>query len=238
VPQPAAESAVTALWASAQPGELPPRAAAPPVSESRLQPTASGDLLARVFLIGLYVLLTKNLLTDFLLTGRFTGLLLLISELLVLVFTLLRRRAQTVDRSVMSVLVTTVSVAGSSLVRAAEGPGLLPDMVTTVASGVGLLIVIGAKFTLGRSFGIIPANRGIVAAGMYRFVRHPIYAGYVLTHFAFALAHPIPRNILLLAVADAALIVRALREERLLAGDAEYQSYCRRVAWHLVPGIF
>jgi protein-S-isoprenylcysteine O-methyltransferase Ste14 len=191
-----------------------------------------------VFLIGLYVLLTKNLLTDFLVTGHFTGLLLLVSELLVLVFTFLRRQARTVDRSVISVLVTTVSVAGPSLVRAAQVAPLLPDLATTAASGVGLLIVIGAKVTLGRSFGIIPANRGIVAAGMYKVVRHPIYAGYVLTHLAFALAHPIPRNILLLAVADAALIVRALREERLLAGDAEYQSYCQRVAWHLVPGIF
>jgi hypothetical protein len=27
-------------------------------------------------------------------------------------------------------------------------------------------------------------------------------------------------------------------EERVLINDAEYQGYCRRVGWHLVPGVF
>ena len=41
-----------------------------------------------------------------------------------------------------------------------------------------------------------------------------------------------------LLVADGALVVRALIEERVLGTDAKYQSYCRRVGWHLVPGVF
>jgi hypothetical protein len=41
-----------------------------------------------------------------------------------------------------------------------------------------------------------------------------------------------------LIVADSALVVRALIEERVLGADVEYQSYCRRVGWHLVPGVF
>jgi hypothetical protein len=41
-----------------------------------------------------------------------------------------------------------------------------------------------------------------------------------------------------LAIADGALIVRALMEERVLAADARYRAYCTRVAWHLVPGVF
>ena len=31
---------------------------------------------------------------------------------------------------------------------------------------------------------------------------------------------------------------RALMEERVLSRDAAYASYCRRVSWHLVPGVF
>jgi hypothetical protein len=27
-------------------------------------------------------------------------------------------------------------------------------------------------------------------------------------------------------------------EERVLSQDVEYQGYCRRVNWHLVPGVF
>jgi protein-S-isoprenylcysteine O-methyltransferase Ste14 len=199
---------------------------------------AGGDLFARAILVVLYLLLTKNLLADFLETGRFTGLLLLVSELLVIVFTLFRRSALTVDRSPLSLITTALSVAGPPLVRAAGGQGLLPDMVTTLASAIGLSIVIAGKFTLGRSFGIVPANRGVVASGVYKVVRHPIYAGYLLTHLFFLVAHPLLWNVVVLGVGDVALMARALREERVLAADVEYQAYCRRVSWHLIPGVF
>ena len=39
-------------------------------------------------------------------------------------------------------------------------------------------------------------------------------------------------------IADTALVLRALIEERVLSADAEYRAYCRRVGWHLVPGVF
>ena len=103
---------------------------------------------------------------------------------------------------------------------------------------IGLIVVIAGKLTLGRSFGIAPANRGVVVAGPYGFVRHPIYAGYLVTHVAFACAYPSPWNVAVLVVSDTALIFRALCEEKVLATDRKYQTYCRRVAWHLVPGVF
>ena len=64
------------------------------------------------------------------------------------------------------------------------------------------------------------------------------YAGYLLSHVAFAFAYPTPWNLAVLLVTDVALVMRALCEERVLAADGVYQSYCRRVAWHLVPGVF
>jgi protein-S-isoprenylcysteine O-methyltransferase Ste14 len=69
-------------------------------------------------------------------------------------------------------------------------------------------------------------------------MRHPIYTGYLITHLAFFAAHPSPWNAIVIVVADGALIVRALIEERVLSADAQYQSYCHRVQWHLVPGVF
>ena len=45
-------------------------------------------------------------------------------------------------------------------------------------------------------------------------------------------------NVALVVLTDAALMIRALYEERVLAGDRVYQTYCRRVAWHVVPGVF
>jgi protein-S-isoprenylcysteine O-methyltransferase Ste14 len=123
-------------------------------------------------------------------------------------------------------------------VRTTPGGGLLPDLVTTVASGLGLSVAIAGKLALGRSFGIIPANRGVVIAGVYKVVRHPIYAGYLVTHLAFTLAHPLAWNAIILTIADLALIARALREERVLKADRAYEDYCQRVAWHVVPGVF
>jgi len=196
------------------------------------------DLAARALVGGLFVLLSINLLADFMRTGHITGLLLLVSESLIVVLTVIRRPAHIIDRSTATAITTTLSIAGPPLLRAAEGPGLLPDVATAIVSALGLLVVVGGKITLGRSFGIVPANRGVVAHGPYMLVRHPIYLGYLITHIAFVIAQPTPLNFAIVLVADTALILRALIEERVLSTDVAYQNYCRRVAWHLVPGVF
>jgi protein-S-isoprenylcysteine O-methyltransferase Ste14 len=196
------------------------------------------ELLARATVGVLFTLLTINILRDFLQTGRVTGLLLLTSEALVVVLTVIRRPAHIVDRSMRAAIVTAISLVGPPLLLPSNAGGLVPDFATALASGLGLGLVVVGKLTLGRSFGLVPANRGIVIRGPYTLVRHPIYTGYLVTHIAFLIAHPRWWNVLVIATADSALVVRALIEERVLAGDAEYQSYCRRVGWHLVPGVF
>ena len=186
-------------------------------------------------MIVLFSLMSVNLFGDFLRTGHVTGLLLLASESLVVVLTLVRRRPQFVDRSAAGVVTTALSLAGPPLLRAVDDSGAVPDAVTAMVSAAGLGVVILGKLALGRSFGIAPANRGVVIRGPYGLVRHPIYAGYLLTHFAFLVAHPSPWNAAVILIADGALVVRALIEERVLSTDEQYRAYCRRVGWHLVP---
>jgi protein-S-isoprenylcysteine O-methyltransferase Ste14 len=195
------------------------------------------DVLARAIVALLFVLLSANLLVEFARTRHLTGLMLLVNEALVVVLTLVRRKALSVDRSRVASLVTFVSVFGPPLLRPV-GDALVPDAATAIVSLAGLTLVVAGKLTLGRSFGLVPANRGVVAAGPYQLVRHPIYAGYLITHVAFLAAHPAPLNVALVAAADTALIFRALLEERVLGRDKQYQVYCRRVGWHLVPGVF
>jgi len=195
------------------------------------------DITARAIVALLFVLLSANLLVEFARTWHLTGLMLLVNESLVVILTLMRRRALTVDRSRLASLVTFVSVFGPPLLRPVGEP-LLPDPITALISLTGLTLVVAGKVTLGRSFGLVPANRGVVADGPYSLVRHPIYAGYLITHVGFLAAHPDPLNIVLVAAADSALIFRALLEERVLGDDERYQVYCRRVSWHLVPGVF
>jgi len=196
------------------------------------------DLFARATVGTLFTLLSVNIVADFMRTGRLTGLLLLASESLVVVLTLLRRRATLVNRSAAAAVVTIVSLGGPPMLRAASASPLAPDVVTAILSAVGLAIVVVGKASLGRSFGLVPANRGVVVRGPYTLVRHPIYAGYLVTHVAFLAQHPTPWNAAVLLVADVTLVVRALMEERVLSADVEYQWYCQRVGWHLVPGVF
>jgi protein-S-isoprenylcysteine O-methyltransferase Ste14 len=198
----------------------------------------ANDLFARLAVGTLFALLSINLTADFMETHRLTGLLLLVSEALVAVLTIVRRRADTVDRSIGAAVVTMISLIGPALLRTSSGAGVFPDPLTALISSVGLLVVITGKIALGRSFGIAPANRGVVIAGPYTLVRHPIYAGYLLSHVAFACAYPTVWNLAILAATDVALVLRALCEERVLRTDQTYQLYCRRVAWHLVPGVF
>ena len=196
------------------------------------------DLASRAMIVILFTLLSINLLSDYMRTGHVTGLLLLASESLVVVLTVIRRPARLVDRSFNAALMTTVSLAGPPLLRASSETGFLPDAATAMVSAVGLALVVFGKVTLGRSFGVVPANRGVVVGGPYSFVRHPIYSGYLITHVAFLVANPVPWNVAVILIADIALIARALMEEKVLSADVEYQGYCQRVGWHLLPGVF
>ena len=79
--------------------------------------------------------------------------------------------------------------------------------------------------TLGRSFGLPPAARGLVTSGPYRVVRHPIYLGYLMTHAGFLLSNFSWRNLGVLAVLYLAQAVRTLREEAVLhSGDQQADS--------------
>ena len=197
------------------------------------------DWAARAIVCVMFGALCVNIFQEFARTGHITGLMLLASESLVIVLTLTRRRATRVDRSIPASIVTFVSVAGPPLLRAdGDVAALAPDVLTGVVSAIALLLILSGKLTLGRSFGLVPANRGVVVQGPYTAVRHPIYSGYLVAHIAFLAAHPGTWNIVVLAIADGALIFRALLEERVLSSDAHYRAYCRRVAWHLVPGVF
>ena len=196
------------------------------------------DFCARACIAVLFTLLSVNLLFNFIRTGHVTGLLLLASEGLVVVLTTIRRPARLVDRTVGAAVTTTLSMAGPPMLRATDALPLVPDALTAIVSAVGLALVIIGKMTLGRSFGLAPANRGIVVSGPYGFVRHPIYTGYLIGHVCFLIANPSVWNAAVIVIADVALIVRALMEERVLSTDAVYQGYCQRVGWHLVPGVF
>jgi protein-S-isoprenylcysteine O-methyltransferase Ste14 len=196
------------------------------------------DFAGRAGIVALFTFFVTAVVMDVTRTGHLTGLMLVVSEGLVVVLTLVRRNAAWMDRSWRARLLTLVSMAGPPLVRPAAAAALLPDAATFVFSGVGLLVVLLGKISLGRSFGLMPANRGVVCSGVYRVVRHPIYAGYLVTHVGFLVAHATVWNAAILVAADVALLVRAIQEERTLALDPVYVQYQQQVRWRVLPGLF
>lgn len=205
---------------------------------ARLNAAAVADALAKVVVVTLFSLMAFRLASDWLVTGHLTGMLLLASESLVVALTLVRRSAGVVDRSWVARLLTGFSTFGPNLVTPLAAGALASEFLTVAISGAGLLVVVLGKLSIGRSFGLIPANRGIVSTGLYKLVRHPIYLGYLITHTGFVIANPAGWNLFFLAAADIALMLRAVREERTLLKDEAYRSYAGRVRWRILPGVF
>lgn len=197
-----------------------------------------GDLAGKIFVMTLFSSMSVRIARDCADTGHVTGLLLLASEALVVALTLVRRSAGQVDRTWKARILTMFATFGPPLVRPVSVAALAPESLTIVIAAVGLIIVVMGKLSLGRSFGLTPANRGVVSSGLYRFVRHPIYLGYLITHIGFVMANPADWNLVVLAAADVALLLRAKCEERTLAADDAYRAYMGRVRWRILPGVF
>lgn len=102
--------------------------------------------------------------------------------------------------------------------------------------GLGMTIV-GFSY-LGRSFGIVAAQRGLKVSGPYRFVRHPIYASHALTSLGFLLANPFWFNWVVFAIASSCQLLRIQGEERILNETSDYATYRQRVRFRVVPGLY
>ncbi|TIU90126.1 MAG: isoprenylcysteine carboxylmethyltransferase family protein [Mesorhizobium sp.] len=170
--------------------------------------------------------------------GRLNVLLLTISETLTFVWLLLARRPLVRDWSPFTVFIAVTAGFGSGFVSLQEGIAIIPLYVAAPLQFLALWLVIWGKMSLGRSFAILPANRGVVTGGAYRYVRHPIYAGYLAGHILFLLSSFSLYNFTVYAIITLFQVHRILREERILALTEEYRDYLGRVRYRLCPGIF
>jgi protein-S-isoprenylcysteine O-methyltransferase Ste14 len=133
-----------------------------------------------------------------------------------------------------------ISIAGTCapLLVAPGGLRALPGTAPLVLMAVGLAFSISAKLFLRRSFGILPANRGVQLGGPYRLVRHPMYVGYALTHIGFLASSFELRNVAAYAVCWTAMVLRIRAEEAVLSEDPAYRAYRDTVRSRLIPGIW
>ena len=110
-------------------------------------------------------------------------------------------------------------------------------------SGVGLElcgVVLSqvSRVYMGRSFGILPGNRGIVSRGPFHIIRHPIYAGWFILTLGYVASYPAMPNCLITIAMLPFMMWRIRMEEDLLEADPEYRRYRRMVPFRLLPGLY
>jgi protein-S-isoprenylcysteine O-methyltransferase Ste14 len=196
------------------------------------------DIAERVFVVGLFLLLAYRVFSSVAGGSSPINLLLLFSEGLVVVLVMLRRPANEISLKPMDWLLAFAATAGPLLVRPAHVHPIAPAAFAAVLMLTGILCQIACKLTLRRSFGLGPANRGLIIAGPYKFVRHPIYASYLVNQTGFLLFNPTAWNASVLAASLVVQIFRIAAEERLLAKDEGHAAFRKAVPYRLLPLIY
>jgi protein-S-isoprenylcysteine O-methyltransferase Ste14 len=92
--------------------------------------------------------------------------------------------------------------------------------------------------SLGRNVSVLAQARSVVSQGPYRWIRHPLYAGELVSALGVAIAMNTVAAGAVWLMLCGLQVYRALREERvLLQALPDYGDYRRRTA-ALLPGVF
>jgi protein-S-isoprenylcysteine O-methyltransferase Ste14 len=201
--------------------------------------SATGRLLdsaERIVALGLYCWLVTRLWPDESSGSNWFALLILLSEGLVVLLLLIRKPTMRISTdfrdwaaAAAGTFLALLVTKGGEPLAAAPGAALML---------IGLVTHVGAKLSLWRSFGLVAAHRGLKVNGMYAFVRHPMYAGYVISHVGFLLVAPSWWNLSIYLAVWALLVARIFAEERVLSLDPDYRAFQARVPYRLVPGVY
>jgi protein-S-isoprenylcysteine O-methyltransferase Ste14 len=135
-----------------------------------------------------------------------------------------------------------LAVAGMTLVPAQIRPtvasvGILASCAV-ILELFGVMLSQLGRLYLGRSFGLLPANRGVVTTGPFRLVRHPIYIGWVILTAGYVMAYPNVLNALAVICTLPFMMWRIILEEELLREDPSYRAYTEQVRYRLIPWLF
>ena len=193
---------------------------------------ASNSLLGVLFALFAYAAFT-----NWRATGHVQSLVLAVQEFMIVGLAITRRPSQEETRAPWDWLVAFVGTAAPLLQR----PGLtLPafESFGLAIQVIGTVLATVAVGSLGRSFGIVAANRGVQTSGMYRFVRHPLYGSYMVGYLGYLLGNLSVLNILLICLTVLCQYARAVAEERILLRDPAYQAYAQRVRFRFIPYLF
>jgi protein-S-isoprenylcysteine O-methyltransferase Ste14 len=197
-----------------------------------------GSRLLNVLLVALFLGFAYANLARWLETGRPVGLGAVLLEGFTAFLFLARRSPLATSHRPLAWVAAALGAFTMLGARPVADPHAGPYALLEIVQLVGFGVVIVALGTLGRSFGIVAANRGVKTQGLYGLVRHPAYTGYLVSYLGYVAENPSSRNGILLVVATGAQIVRMSEEERMLRTDRAYREYLSRVSHRLVPFVY
>lgn len=203
------------------------------VEEAKHALRLSLSLTDVLFLIVLLLLVYTQLQNLF--AGNVVAGLFVLQQVTTIIVMLLHRPPQSGPASRQDIL---LAWGGTLLPLAMQPTDAAANPVGGLLVLVGLVLTTGAILSLGRSFGIEAANRGIQTKGLYRFVRHPIYAAYLPLMGGFLIAFPSWWNGVLFVVWMGCQVARIRREEAVLGEDATCCDYAVQVRWRLIPEVW
>jgi protein-S-isoprenylcysteine O-methyltransferase Ste14/uncharacterized membrane protein (UPF0127 family) len=161
----------------------------------------------------------------------------IVQQAMLVVLFLARRRSTYTSERPFDWLLGIAGTFMPLLLRPQDPPGAL-FWVGQPLQFLGVTIAGIAVIFLGRSFGLVPANRGVKLGGAYRIVRHPMYSAYLLSYFGYVLSYPSIANVTLVLITVIVMNFRAIAEERVLARDPAYAAYLSRLRWRFVPYVY
>ena len=195
-------------------------------------------VLSNVVLAALYGFFAFSHLVFAKRTGQWaTTVPIVVQEALLVVLFLTRRRSLATSARPLDWALGMVGTFVPLFMRTTEELGTLGWLGEPVQI-VGLVLSVIAVLSLGRSVGVVAADRGVKTNGLYRLVRHPLYAAYLVSYLGYVASYPSVRNVVITVVTFAAMNARALIEERFLARDGAYLEYLRHTRWRFVPGVY
>ena len=168
-------------------------------------------------------------------TGELRGVGAVAIETVVAVLYIVRRTSVATSHEPIAWAATIIGVFGPTLMRSTTGGAGTAPLVAQLA---GAAFAVVSLLYLGRSFGLVAANRGIVARGPYRLVRHPAYLGYLVVQIGYVAENPSVRNAVLIVCVTLGQLMRIKCEEEVLVGDPAYVAYRQRVRFRLIPYVY
>lgn len=175
-------------------------------------------------------------LQQFLVQPRLSLLLIVVVEAIVAVLVIIRRDPDQTDFHWKTWVATIGGTIGPLLLRPTDAPvDLLAGQALQLA---GVVLQIFAVLSLNRSFGLLPAHRGVKSDGMYRWVRHPLYSSYLLAHAGYLVNNFSWANVGVIVLATAFQVLRIAQEENLLGRYQAYAEYQTKTRWRLIPAVW